>query len=328
MSGKRRVRLAQVARAAGVSVSTASRAINGYADITEQTRQKVLAAAEQLGYRAHATARSLRVGDVRMVAAVVDPESLHPAPGKLSHFWSIMLAELTSQLSERGYGLLTVMNEQAPTLLQQLPYDAVLVLTTRVDISAIVKAVPFGVAMVTATGQDQPDRKHASVGHDYPAAARAVFDHLREAGSEQPALLVPDLQHTFALGLVDGASGWSAENGIDVRSYTLNGTLDDLVGTALDDGCDAIFCATADSAEVVAAIRNHGREPGRDILLVVQSDNPVNAYFEPSVSVLAFDPMGTADDVIDALESALSGGTSVVDATFELRPGQSSALRR
>ena len=48
-----------VARAAGVSVASVSRALNGHESVTETTRQRILAAAGQLRYVPHAAARSL-----------------------------------------------------------------------------------------------------------------------------------------------------------------------------------------------------------------------------------------------------------------------------
>ncbi len=59
VSGERRVRLQEVARAAGVSVSAVSYALRGAANIPEETAARVRAAAEQLGYRPNA-----RVGEL------------------------------------------------------------------------------------------------------------------------------------------------------------------------------------------------------------------------------------------------------------------------
>ena len=117
-------------------MSTASRALNGYTDITESTRARVADVAAKLGYRAHSTARrNLRLGDVGMVAAVIDAESLHPGPGRISYFWSQLLTEVTAGLSNEHLALLTVMEDQAPALLGALPYDVAVVLSTRRDLS-------------------------------------------------------------------------------------------------------------------------------------------------------------------------------------------------
>src|SRR5215813_13395438 len=49
-----------IAKEAGVSITTVSRALNGYSDVNEKTRQRVLEVAEELNYYPNATARSLR----------------------------------------------------------------------------------------------------------------------------------------------------------------------------------------------------------------------------------------------------------------------------
>lgn len=49
-----------VAKAAGVSITTVSRALNGYGDVSEKTRQRIIHIAKELGYHANAAARNLR----------------------------------------------------------------------------------------------------------------------------------------------------------------------------------------------------------------------------------------------------------------------------
>lgn len=60
-----------VARASGVSTATAARALGGYGSVRESTRQRVLAAAEQLGYRANSLARSMITGSTRTLGVVM-----------------------------------------------------------------------------------------------------------------------------------------------------------------------------------------------------------------------------------------------------------------
>ena len=49
-----------IAQRCGVSVATVSKALNGHQDIGEPTRQKVLAAARELGYTVNSAARALK----------------------------------------------------------------------------------------------------------------------------------------------------------------------------------------------------------------------------------------------------------------------------
>ena len=60
-----------VARAAGVSTATAGRALGGYGPVSDDARNRVLAAAERLGYRANSLARSMITGTTTTVAVVV-----------------------------------------------------------------------------------------------------------------------------------------------------------------------------------------------------------------------------------------------------------------
>ncbi len=78
------VTLKDVAELAGVDVSTASRVLNGASfRVRENTRQKVLAAARELGYHPNALARSLRVGRTNMFALLV-PDITNPFFAELS----------------------------------------------------------------------------------------------------------------------------------------------------------------------------------------------------------------------------------------------------
>ncbi|MFC6061335.1 LacI family DNA-binding transcriptional regulator [Streptomyces ochraceiscleroticus] len=63
--------LPDVAREAGVSRSTASRALAGYGSVSPDARERVRAAAEKLGYRANQLARSMITGRTHTLGAIV-----------------------------------------------------------------------------------------------------------------------------------------------------------------------------------------------------------------------------------------------------------------
>lgn len=67
------VTIREVAAAAGVSVATVSRALNGRGDVRAATAERVSRAAARLGYRPSAAARTLPSGSSGLVAAVVSP---------------------------------------------------------------------------------------------------------------------------------------------------------------------------------------------------------------------------------------------------------------
>ena len=71
------MRLVDVARAAGVSLSAASVALNGRPGVSEPTRAKVQAVARKLGYVADASAASMRSGRTRIIACVGEDVPVH-----------------------------------------------------------------------------------------------------------------------------------------------------------------------------------------------------------------------------------------------------------
>lgn len=76
-------RMADVARLAGVSVKTVSNVLNDYPYIRDTTRERVLAAIDELGYQVNMTARSLRSGRTGMIGLAV-PELGQPYFGELA----------------------------------------------------------------------------------------------------------------------------------------------------------------------------------------------------------------------------------------------------
>ena len=62
--------LKDLAKTLGISETTVSRALNGYPEVSERTRKRVLEAARAAGYRPNPMARSLAVGRTNMVGII------------------------------------------------------------------------------------------------------------------------------------------------------------------------------------------------------------------------------------------------------------------
>jgi len=69
---KKFVTIRDVANAAGVSINTVSRALNDKPDVNEETKEKVLKVARELGYVKDATALSLRYGLTRVIGVIFE----------------------------------------------------------------------------------------------------------------------------------------------------------------------------------------------------------------------------------------------------------------
>jgi LacI family transcriptional regulator len=105
----RRAKLNDVARRAGVSRSTASRALNGIGELSDETRDAVARAAQDLGYRPSPLARTLRTRRSRTVGLVV--------PTVAHSFYAAVTNGAQRTLEEHGYRLLLIDSGDNPNTL-------------------------------------------------------------------------------------------------------------------------------------------------------------------------------------------------------------------
>ncbi|MDL9978701.1 LacI family DNA-binding transcriptional regulator [Microbacterium sp. ASV49] len=98
-----RVTITDIAERAGVSIGAVSFALNGRKGVSEKTRERVLAVADELGWAPASAARSLAEAKTDTVGLVLarDPHNLG-----VESFYMQFLAGMETELSRRGYGLL------------------------------------------------------------------------------------------------------------------------------------------------------------------------------------------------------------------------------
>lgn len=102
------VTIRDVADAAGVSVSTASRALSGRRAVSPEAKRAVLAASERLGYRANTVARSLRLRSTGTVGMVV--------PGISNPYFPLLVEAVERTLSADGRELLLGDSQDDPAV--------------------------------------------------------------------------------------------------------------------------------------------------------------------------------------------------------------------
>ncbi|NCT89720.1 substrate-binding domain-containing protein [Cellulomonas sp. APG4] len=161
-SGQSRPTLADVAGAAGVSVSTASLAFSGAGPIAEETRAKVHAAAATLGYSGpNPLGRSLRSGRSGIVAVVIGDQLRRSFRDPVS---VQVLDGLVSTLGQMGLGVLLVPGMPSPDgsvtvdpLLESAPMDvAILIWGARESDPALSALQRRGVPVVIGEGPQLP----------------------------------------------------------------------------------------------------------------------------------------------------------------------------
>ncbi|WP_445256072.1 LacI family DNA-binding transcriptional regulator [Nocardioides aurantiacus] len=183
-----------VAREAGVSTATVSRALRGLPSVTDETRRRVMAAAARMEYVASPAAASLAGGQTRAVGVVV--------PNVTRWFFGSVVHGAEELLRQHGYDLLLYNITGDPTARKRLfsahllskRVDAVMVLAVR-PTAAEVAALDRTGSPVVVVGGTVPGWSHVAI--DDLEAARTAVQHLLDLGHTEIAHLggVPDPEH-------------------------------------------------------------------------------------------------------------------------------------
>ena len=105
-----RVTIRRLAEVSGVSIGTVSRALNGYADVNPETRERIMRLARELDYTPAAAARSLKTQRSHVIGVFLETGEGHP---DLQHpFFHEVLVGLKNAIGSGGYDLLLFAAEQ------------------------------------------------------------------------------------------------------------------------------------------------------------------------------------------------------------------------
>lgn len=177
------VTLKDVSRDVGVSITQVSRALAGYPDVNAETRERIVEAAQRLGYRPNALARGLKTGRSGIIAMVV--------PGGWAAEESTILFEIVMGLSAEisGLGLRFVLHVAGPEedvvgvhedLVRSGGIDGFVMIQPVRNDRRIAKLSKLKVPFVVH-GQD-PRKSHPYVDIDNFEVGRRMTEHLVSAG--------------------------------------------------------------------------------------------------------------------------------------------------
>ena len=105
VSDKKKIQMADIARLAGVSTATVSRALNGSELINEETRQRIMELARSLNYTINLGAKNLRSGNNSTIGVVI-PYNPANRQSISDPFFLAMLGSLADALTDKQYDLL------------------------------------------------------------------------------------------------------------------------------------------------------------------------------------------------------------------------------
>lgn len=284
------VTLADIAREAGTSASTASRALNGRGYVSEAARDRLVAVANRLGYVPNASARTLKQRTSRVVGVVVSDLA--------NQFYARLAAGIEQVLREADYQMMVLGDnseaaEEVEGARTFLAMRAPGVIMTPVGSDATELLRARGIAVV------EVDRRLAEVPCDAVVidnerGGREATMHLVGLGHRRIALLGVETDWTSDAGRLNGyrtalrTAGIEFDPRLVVRIPLHSPATEMQIEALLDEGAPtAIFAANNTLAEQVwHVLRRRGlRIPG-DVSLVGFDDVPWMGMVDPAITVV------------------------------------------
>ena len=268
---ERRVRLRDVAERAGVSVGSASQAFGRPELVSDDVRERVLAAAHELGYPGpDPAARRLRTGRAGAIGLIFSERLAYQFTDPAS---PPFLRGVSLAIQQAPTGLLLIpdsrQRDEATRLVREAVVDGFIVYSVPQNDPRVEAALARRLPVVTV---DQPRGAETPfVGIDDRAAARSAAEHLRRLGHERVAVL------SFVTTLEPGST------------LQLDITVERLAG--YEDGLDDAW-----DPALVRTCRPNAPEPARAATLeLLREPTPPTAILAMS-DILAFGALEAAGE--------------------------------
>ncbi|WP_206422630.1 LacI family DNA-binding transcriptional regulator [Nocardioides pantholopis] len=304
--------MADVARLAGVSHQTVSRVVNGQHNLRPETRERVLEAIRQLGYRRNTAARALVTRRSATIGVI----------GSKAGFWGPSTVHRTIQAAGREAGYF-VSSANLPSLTREELVDAIshlrdqsveaIVLIGGTDdaLEAARAQEDLGIPVVVVEGDETKTRW--TVGVDQVAGAELGTSLLIELGhteilhlggppswTEARSRLAGFQNAMYAAGLhpAPAVTGdWSARSGYEAGR-----------GIARRGDVSAVFCANDQMAlGLLRALAEAGRSVPGEVSVVGFDDIPEAAYLIPPLTTVRQDFTAVGRRAIEIIQAALAG---------------------
>jgi DNA-binding LacI/PurR family transcriptional regulator len=316
MDASGRPGIRDVARAAGVSRTTVSHALNGKGRVAPATRDRILALAEELGYRPNVNALHLtqrRAGLLALTSSPSDPVPL----GLLDVDYFLALAPAASEAALRaGYALVLGPTGGASDLWADLRLDGALV-TDPLPSDPFLRQLEAQGTPVVTLGRDVDRREETWwVDSDLTAAMTEALDHLEAAGARRVGLVAEPPRHSYSIDEHDAYLRWQAARGLEPLVEEAAGNHTEagfhaavrLLDRPPEQRPDAVVTTLEGLALGVklAAETSSLSVPG-DLMIVAVSDGPGLAQAHTSITAIDLAPAEIGAAAVRMLIDRLEG---------------------
>ena len=315
-----RLKMADIARLAEVSVSTVSRALAGSPLIPQASREKIEAIAREHGYVVNASARNLRLQTTRAVGLVL-PMTREDGRHVTDPFLLEFIGHLSDAVVTRGYDLLLTRLTQPRDgwlneLVQSHRFDGMLVIGQHEQHAALNDIAKRYRPMVV-WGEQQVGQAYCTVGSDNLAGGRMATEHLLASGYKRIRFLgdinAPEM-HSRYTGYVNAMTAAFPEIDEDLLAPIATRPTESAAYAAMRGALarkgdfDAIFAAT----DVIAygarrAFADWGGKVPDDCAFVGFDDVSLAKFLTPPLTTVRQDLASAAGIMVDMLMQRLSG---------------------
>lgn len=318
------VTIKDIAKRAGVSITTVSRAINGYRDIHPETRKRVLKIAEELNYRPSGIARSLVMKQSKTIGLIIS-EMTRSRSGH--HFLFDVISGINDRATALGYDL--ILAAISPHEQQVVPYmelchrrqlEGVILSGVRTQDPYLQEVLDSSIPCVLI---DVPllGKTCSHITLDNRKGAQLAVAHLIRAGHRRIGFINGHREAFVSEERLLGYQAALAEAGLEDESV-FYGDFDESSGRAgvthlleKDPDLTAIFCAS--DLMAIGAMRelvSMGKRVPQDVSVIGFDDIDLSQYVTPRLSTVHQPRYRFGSEAVDVIVSMLEGeqGKAVV----------------
>ncbi|WP_349959459.1 LacI family DNA-binding transcriptional regulator [Rhizobium sp. ZPR3] len=310
--------MADVARIAGVSTSTVSRALAGLPPIPEETRQRIAQAAKEAGYAINRHARSLRLKRSKVILVLI--------PNLANPNFPDLLMHIDRAAYDCGYDIMIAHTAIDPgrsdRYVDELlagSIDGVL-LTASYCPPRLLECIAAGRRLpIVRTLSPTPDLTGiTAVQIDEVKAAYDVVDHLAKQGYKRIAHLGGPPKEIMAIARRRGWEKALADHGLPASpDFYIQSGFTMIEGQRAADEIrsrpelpDAIFCSNDESAYgLIAALKEHGLRIPQDIAVAGFDDLSFSAVMDPPLTTVRLPRRDMAERSIQKLKALIEDNT-------------------
>ncbi len=324
--------MADLARLAGVSPSTVSRALSKHPSIPEKTRERISALAARHAYHPNIPARNLRLQRSNTVAAVF-PQSQRSGRRMSDPFYLEIMGAISDELSVHGYDLLVSLTRGEETYQRYVldkRADGLLILERDTEEKGVRQVQAAGVPFVV-WGPSLPGQSYVSVGGDSFSGAQQAVAHLLRTGHTtigfvggDPTMIETQQRYLgFAQALQAGNQRLDARL-VAYTDYTPQEAKVAVRRMVQDvPSLDAVFfCSDFMAVAAFETLRQAGKRIPEDVAVIGYDDIPLAAHCHPKLTTVRQEVYEGGRGLVKKLLLLLAGeqpDSEMLDVSLRLR---------